>query len=270
MIRTNCGTVRKHLAAYYDAELPVETHIAVEAHLRECVACAMELADLEGLGDTLRAGAGRVPDGVLDGFMPGVVSRMKAEQSESLGEKFNRMFEDLHLVWAALGATCATVASVALMAGIFYYAVSNARPDSLAGLLDAMAAPGSNANPVQLSGNIAFPRGIDTATPTLPMTEEDAVFTLATVLTREGRIDAVELLDAKSSERREVLELLDAISTARFEPATFAGSPVAVRMVWMVAHYTVRGRAPGETRIPVGRPTASIDDARWHRQPALV
>jgi len=207
---------------------------------------------------------------MLDGLMPGVISRMKAEQSESLGGQFNRMFEDLHLVWAALGATCATVASIALMAGIFYYAVSNFRPDSIAGLLDAMATPGSNANPVQLSGNMAFPRGIDATTPTLPMTEEDAVFTLATVLTREGRVDAVELLDGNSSERREVLELLDAISTARFEPATFAGSPVAVRMVWMVAHYTVRGRVPGETSIPGGRPTASIDNARWHRRPTLV
>jgi len=258
------------LAAYYDAELPVETHIAVEAHLRECVACAMEVADLEGLGDMLRTGASRVADGMLDGLMPGVVGRMKAEQAESLGGKFDRMFEDLHLVWAALGATCAAVASIALMVGIFYYAASQERPDSLAGLLDAMAAPGSNANPVQLSGNMAFPRGIDATTPMLPMSEEDAVFTLATVLTREGRIDAVELLDGNSSEGREVLELLDAISTARFEPATFAGSPVAVRMVWMVAHYTVRGRAPGESRAPGDRPTASIDRPHWYHRPTLV
>lgn len=250
MIRTACRTVRQHLAAYHDGELPVEMQIAVQAHLRECVACAMEVNELEGVGDALRAGASAgVPDGLLDGLVPGVVSRLKVEQSESLGGRFSEMFEDMHLVYAALGAAFATVASVALMVGIFYFGASSERPDSIAGLLDAMANPGSNANPVQLSGRMALPRSIDAATPVLPMREEDAVLTLAAIVTREGRIKAIELLDGNPQERREILELLDAISTARFEPATFAGSPVAVRMVWMVAHYTVRGSVPRETRV---------------------
>jgi hypothetical protein len=33
---------------------------------------------------------------------------------------------------------------------------------------------------------------------------------------------------------------MDAVSRARFEPALFDGSPVAVNMIWLVAHTTVR------------------------------
>ena len=34
------------------------------------------------------------------------------------------------------------------------------------------------------------------------------------------------------------------MSRARFEPATRKGLPVAVNMVWLVAHTTVRGKHP--------------------------
>ncbi|MBM3769696.1 MAG: hypothetical protein FJW27_00100 [Acidimicrobiia bacterium] len=44
-----------------------------------------------------------------------------------------------------------------------------------------------------------------------------------------------------AEEARGVANLLDAVSRARFEPASVAGLPVAVNMVWMVAHTTVRG-----------------------------
>jgi len=40
------------------------------------------------------------------------------------------------------------------------------------------------------------------------------------------------------------LALRDAVSRARFEPATRKGMPVAVNMVWLVAHTTVRGKHP--------------------------
>jgi hypothetical protein len=35
--------------------------------------------------------------------------------------------------------------------------------------------------------------------------------------------------------------MLGAMSQARFEPARVAGLPIAVNMVWLVAHTTVRG-----------------------------
>ena len=45
--------------------------------------------------------------------------------------------------------------------------------------------------------------------------------------------------------------MLGAMSQARFEPARVAGLPVAVNMVWLVAHTTVRGtKAP---KVAAGR-----------------
>lgn len=38
-----------------------------------------------------------------------------------------------------------------------------------------------------------------------------------------------------------MLSLLDVAAAVRFEPASFAGVPVAVNMVWLLAHTTVRG-----------------------------
>ena len=61
--------------------------------------------------------------------------------------------------------------------------------------------------------------------------EEDAVFTLAAVVTREGRIDNLEVLhgdrrrQAGADEAKLVEGLLDAVSRARFEPARVAGLP---------------------------------------------
>jgi hypothetical protein len=50
-----------------------------------------------------------------------------------------------------------------------------------------------------------------------------------------------------TSGARAVDGLVDAMRRARFEPARFDGLldglPVAVNMVWLVAHTTVRGRA---------------------------
>jgi hypothetical protein len=52
-----------------------------------------------------------------------------------------------------------------------------------------------------------------------------------------------------------VANLLDAVSHARFEPASVAGLPVAVNMVWMVAHTTVRG-TPAAPEPPPASPPA--------------
>jgi hypothetical protein len=41
-----------------------------------------------------------------------------------------------------------------------------------------------------------------------------------------------------------VLSMLDAISRSRLEPARFGGSPVAVNLVWLLAHTTVKGKMP--------------------------
>ena len=43
-------------------------------------------------------------------------------------------------------------------------------------------------------------------------------------------------------------DLLAAAATARFEPARVAGSPVAVDVVWLITHKTVRVRCLTQSR----------------------
>jgi hypothetical protein len=81
---------------------------------------------------------------------------------------------------------------------------------------------------------------------------DDAVLALSAVVTREGMVSNVELLGsdgrvhdaALQRDSRELLEILDVASTARFEPARYEGVPVAVNLVWVLAHTTVRAKTP--------------------------
>jgi hypothetical protein len=257
MIRLSCLTARHRLAAFYDGELTIAEQVNVEGHLRDCGRCATEARQYRAVGDALRAGAAarQAPIGAIDGLAESVVSRLKAENEESLAGKFSRMFEDLHLIWAGLGASGAALACLALVIGVLHFAVTAERPDSIAGLLAAMASPGSNANPVPIDDRMVLPRADAADEFPAIMRDEDAVFVIAAMVTREGRVANAELVQENNGrgssdrERRAVLALLDSISNARFEPARAGGAPVAVNMVWMLANVTVRAKVRGETHL---------------------
>lgn len=78
------------------------------------------------------------------------------------------------------------------------------------------------------------------------VSEEDEVFALAAVVTRNGRVVSPEVLSTQSSEaeRQRVNRLLDEISRARFEPARMGGTAVSVKTVFVLARTTVRGKMP--------------------------
>jgi hypothetical protein len=243
MMARACWHVRRQLSAFHDGELPVGDQIAVQAHLRECPACAAELREIDDLGFSLRAGAlavGVQPE-EWEGLPSIVVSRLKAEDAESISGWTGRVFEDLHLVWAALGATGATVACLALIFTIFYYAISSPA--------------GSNGNPVVMSAGMNLPSASsnDAFPAAARLDEEDLALALDAVVPREGRIAKLEVIQpggnrrgSTKEERQAVLALLDVISKARFEPARCAGSPipVAVNMVWLYASLTVKAKMP--------------------------
>ena len=238
-----CRQMRRRLSAFHDGELPVGEQIALQAHLRECPACAAEVCEIEDLGDCLRAGALSVevaPD-EWQGLPSMVVSRMKAEDAQSISGMTGRFFEDMHLVWAVLGATGATVACLALIFTIFYFGITSPA--------------GSNMNPMVMNARMDLPSAAPTdAFPTTALLDqEDLALALDAVVTREGRIAKLEVIQQGSGrdglsreERQAVLALLDAISKARFEPARYAGSrvPVAVNMVWLYASLTVKAKMP--------------------------
>jgi hypothetical protein len=253
-----CRATRRRLAEYHDRELSIEDQIAVQAHIDGCADCWREAHDIAKIGEGLRTMAATSGQGwhrELAGLPSGVVSRLSAERQASFGSRLGRMFEDMHFVWAAGGATMATLACGVIIHGLLLTAARE-RPDSLAGVLSALATSGENENPAPIAARMLLPRAdADMVMPAAVVShghDEDAVLAFSAVLTREGTVSNIELLGSDDQRRdlalqrdsRELLEILDAASTARFEPARYEGVPVAVNMVWLVARTTVRAKTP--------------------------
>jgi hypothetical protein len=206
---------------------------------------------LRAVRDVLRVVAAPGPADDWTGLQSGVISRMRAEQHESLTARAGRLLDEIHLVWIGLAATAATVVFGAIVAGMLHFA-SPERSDSLAAVIAVMAAPyGTELNPVRgFGGYISVPtvpaKGPMADTLEGAVSERDLVLALSAVVTREGRVAGVSVL-TNDHDRVQMLKLLDAISRNRLEPARFGQSPVAVNLVWLLAHTTVRGKMPRST-----------------------
>lgn len=263
MMARSCRSVRRQLSAFHDGELPVGDRIAVQAHLQQCRSCALEVREFTLLGSVVRDGSPVASEAndLLAGLAAGVVSRVKAEREQSITGWSERAFEDLHVFWAALGATGATVACLAIIFGIFFYA-TQFRPDSLGGQIALLSLPeGSNEKPFNSDSRVLLPtvKWDAFAEAALP-NEDDTVFAFAAQLTREGTIAYLDLLHAEAARgdvrsRQEEQAILAQLSKARFEPARYGGAsgpPVAVNMVWLHTQLTVRAKLlPDEPRPPV-------------------
>ena len=245
-----CAAARRSLQAFHDSELPVSQEIAVWAHLEWCGECGAALADLQVVREALLVatqGRRTLTGEDAASFHASVVNRVKAERDTSWFAHLQVMFEDMRLGYAGVGAAVATMVCVVIMLSMMRFATIE-RPDSLAAMITFLATPGSNQNPVPIDARVLLPRALDSAFSAGENDtsgEVDAVFTLAAVVTREGRIANLELLHAnggpqQANQARLAEGLLDAVSRARFEPARMAGLPVAVNMVWLVARTTVR------------------------------
>jgi hypothetical protein len=184
-------------------------------------------------------------DAQLASMSSAVISRVKAERAQSLPSRIARLFEDLHLVWAALAATTATVTAAATVAGVLYFAPKE-RSDSLAGVLSALAAPGSDRNPMVLDKFIAPPRfEAEPIIENMPLTTEgtDVMLAVSGVVTQDGRLAFPSLVSSSPYSQAEDRRVMDQVSTIRFEPATRGGAPVAVNFVWLLERTNVRGKA---------------------------
>src|SRR5262245_38737417 len=192
MMPLNCAATRRRLDAYHDGELAVKDQIAVASHLEWCDGCAETYADMRVMRSTFQSLAhARSSQLSLSSeqaavFTANVVNRAKAERDLSLFSRVREMFDDMHLVYAGLGATVATVICVFIMFSMMRFA-TNERPDSLAAIMTVMATPlecESGNNLADVSGCRArwtgrFQRANETA-------EQDAVFTLEAVITHQG------------------------------------------------------------------------------------
>lgn len=262
----SCATARRRLQAYHDDELSVGQQIELDAHLEWCAECTAALEDLDELRSVLRAAtpgrAGLTAEEHV-GFHASVVSRVGAEHRMSFPVRLRAMFEDMHFVYAGLGAAGATVSCLAIMLSMMNFA--------------ALTNPGFNQNPVLVDARILMnawpaapnpmPRMLDQGFDASNGTADDGAYTLSAVVTREGRLVNLEMHPedgqapaAGSSEARAVQSMLGAMSQARFEPARVAGLPIAVNMVWLITHTTVRG-----TEAPKVEPAAAAPVAKKRR-----
>jgi anti-sigma factor RsiW len=229
-----CASVRRRLTAFHDRELPIEDYFAVEAHVEDCPPCAKEAAALVELRDLLRGTQAPLADRVdLRGPRADILSRVKQEYDASWPARYQRFLDDVHLVWIGMAAAAASLVCGTLMAGMLQYA-SPERNDSLAAMIQALA----SRDPYM---QLPSPGDIVPAALMDSMTEDEAVLALSAMVTREGRVNGLELI-SNDRDQRQMDQLLDAVSRARFQPAQQAGSPVSVNMVWLLAHTTVRGK----------------------------
>jgi hypothetical protein len=262
----HCATVRDQLSAYLDGELDAQADVAVRQHVTECSACAEELAALEQIGALLRE---RVPARAVEvaGLADAVVSRITAEERESLPARLSRAFDDMHLVYAGLCATAAVIVCASLAAALVLLAPRAERADSLRGIVSAMAVSGTELDPMVLRPGLEIPRvspeGITSVmlASSLPSgPDDDSDVAVAAVVTRDGRIAEARVLgDETYAGFVQSLE-----ESARFWPASRRGVPVAVSLVWVVSHTTVRPLTPVDAMKPQSQrqlPAADVHSA---------
>ena len=236
-----CADVREHLEAFYDGELPLQQRVAIQNHLGECVTCSLAAEDLSAMGATLREFAAQVADRTSDEpvrMTARVIERLRVEEQFSLKAQVVSLFQDMHLVWAGIGATVATMICVIGSASVLH-AASRQQPGSFANVISILANPGSNENPMRLNYEMMAPRAVSGAP--MDTAEEDSEYALRAVVSREGRVQGVEVLNQSRATGRSVNALLHEAYRVQFSPAQARGDAVAVSMVWLVANTTVKG-----------------------------
>jgi hypothetical protein len=263
-----CAAARRRLQAFHDGELAVGDQIAVDAHLDWCDECAAALADLGAVRVALQTWApGRrgLSNDEAAVFNAGVINRVKAEQEASFVARVREMFDDMHLVYAGLGAAAATVVCVVIVLGMMRFA-TNERPDSLAAIVNVLATPlecewgneVSDPSGCRERWVARFQRANETA-------EQDALFALEAVVTRQGRLASFDLMRSRphraATGQADVIEaLLDALSRSRFDGQAMR-LPASASMLWLVEHATVRAsKAPAalDLQLPPAKKRADV------------
>jgi len=235
-----CATVVERLEAFHDGELTIDERVAIQNHLGDCVSCNLAAEEIAAVGLGLRDLAAHIAEEDTTDPSPianRVIERLRVEQAFSIRAQVADWFSDMHLVWAGIGASVATLICVVGSASVLH-AASQERPNSMAKAISVLASPGSNDNPLRLDYSMRFPRAVSGEP--FEMSEQDSVYALSVGVSREGRVQGVEVLNTPPS--RGVNAMLNEAYRMQFAPAVDRGDAVAVSMVWLVANTTVKGR----------------------------
>jgi hypothetical protein len=258
MLTWRCEQVRADLSAFYDEELPVADRIAISHHLDACPSCRLEADDLELIGEALQSTA-RVEDIAV---MPGlsrlqtdILERWNAEERASFTRSVRNLFDDPRRASASVSVS--VVASMCLALGAFVLAQSPIRhPESLKAAM-TLSSRARTAD-IYLPSVEMLPRAYaDAIMPATVLNRDDEEVAFNVRVTADGYLEDVEMIGDRIQGRRslpthaQLSELLNAVATARFEPARAAGAPVSQNVVWVVTHTTVRAPLRGYIQVRV-------------------
>jgi hypothetical protein len=257
----SCAATRRRLQAFHDGELVVGEQIAVSAHVEWCPRCARALADVREVASALHAVLpGRLILSQEDAavFTGTVVNRFKAEDAASLFARLRVMFSDMRLGYAGLGATAATMVCVVIMLTMMHFAPQE-RPDSLRAMMGVISTP-LDCDTMDLSDPTGcrarwaerFQRANEWA-------EQDAVFALEIVLTRQGGgLANIAMLrkartHASADQARIIDGLLDLVQQARLDQPLEMRLPTAI---YLQEQTTVRAskQPPPALDVPLPQP----------------
>jgi hypothetical protein len=251
----------RNLGAFVDGELSGADRMRVSQHLAECTNCAAEAEALGALGDVLRFGA-QTSDpepGALDGLAGGVISRVRAERSQSWHGFVERLMDDWHYTVVGAGALAAAFISIAFVSVMLEFGPAPERDDSLAALIANLNSPAGTlfveATPfsgkdrssmlMQVGNDLIMPDesvGAGSVPVVLRyVSEQEFVGALSEAMTRDGRL--LELRSMTEQQRRYTEGLLDAIGRLRSGQTAFssAGS-LNVHSVWLVTNTGVTAK----------------------------
>jgi hypothetical protein len=255
----SCAATRRRLQAFHDGELVVGEQIAVSAHVEWCPRCARALADIREVASALHSVLpGRLILSQEDAavFTGTVVNRLKAEDAASLFSRIRVMFSDMRLGYAGLGATAATIVCVVIMLTMMHFAPKE-RPDSLRAMMGVISTP-LECDTMDLSDPTGcrarwaerFQRANEWA-------EQDAVFALEIVLTRQGGLTNIAMLrktrtHASADQARIIDGLLDLVQQARLDQPLEMRLPTAI---YLQEQTTVRAsKQPPALDVPLPQP----------------
>ena len=240
-----CGDARARLEAFYDGELSIDERVAIQQHIGDCSSCSAAAGELVDIGATLRDLAAVVTEEhrVEEFRMSAdVIDRLTVEEAFSIRAQVGEWFQDMHLVWAGLGASVATAICVIGSASVLH-AANQERPNSMARVIAVLASPGSNDNPLRLNYEMMAPRAASDAS--IEMSGQDAEYALSAVVSREGRVQGVAMIN-EPADRSGINAMLNEAYRMKFAPATARGDAVAVSVVWLLTNTTVIGRHDGD------------------------
>ena len=262
----SCGATRRRLQAFHDGELAFGEQIAVSAHIDWCEECHAALDEIRELGSALQALLpGRLALSQEDAavFTGTVVNRLKAEDAASLFSRVRVMFSDMRLGYAGLGATAATIVCVVIMLTMMHFAPKE-RPDSLRAMMGVISTP-LDCEAFDLSDSTGcrarwaerFQRANEWA-------EQDAVFALEIVVTRQGGLANIGVLrkargHASADQVRIIDGLLDLVQQARLDQPLELRLPTAIYLLEQTTVRASKQPPPLDVPLPLPKKRASID-----------